>query len=246
MYLGIDLGTSGVKLLLLDAAHTVIATADAAVPQYRPQPTWSEQHPADWLAAVEAAVAQLRVQVPAAWAQVRGIGLSGHMHGAVVLGAQGQVLRPAILCLRIGGNDLLNLLGVRRSRHRTIYESALGPTMANLVTIFRPNGFHLTSPVCEFLYDHEVLKRELEMDVEYGIYGKTAIHPDQIALIEQAYAPSEQDARMADAILQPDAPAVFNMYGTMCEVATHTEWAKGVVARGRRYGRQGTNLLKVA
>lgn len=155
-------------------------------------------------------------------------------------------LRPAILCLRIGGNDLLNLLGVRRSRHRTIYESALGPTMANLVTIFRPNGFHLTSPVCEFLYDHEVLKRELEMDVEYGIYGKTAIHPDQIALIEQAYAPSEQDARMADAILQPDAPAVFNMYGTMCEVATHTEWAKGVVARGRRYGRQGTNLLKVA
>ena len=97
MYLGIDLGTSGVKLLLLDEAQTVIATADAAVPQYRPQPTWSEQHPADWMAAVESAVAQLRTQVPAAWAQVQGIGLSGHMHGAVVLGAQGQVLRPAIL-----------------------------------------------------------------------------------------------------------------------------------------------------
>ena len=97
MYLGIDLGTSGVKLLLLDDAQAVVATADAAVPQHRPQPTWSEQHPADWWAAVESAVAQLRAQVPAAWAQVRGIGLSGHMHGAVVLGAQGQVLRPAIL-----------------------------------------------------------------------------------------------------------------------------------------------------
>lgn len=97
MYLGIDLGTSGVKLLLLDDAQAVVATADAAVPQHRPQPTWSEQHPADWWTAVEAAVAQLRAQVPAAWAQVRGIGLSGHMHGAVVLGAQGQVLRPAIL-----------------------------------------------------------------------------------------------------------------------------------------------------
>lgn len=97
MYLGIDLGTSGVKLLLLDEAQTVIATADAAVPQHRPQPTWSEQHPADWWAAVEAAVLQLRAQVPAEWAKVRGIGLSGHMHGAVVLGAQGQVLRPAIL-----------------------------------------------------------------------------------------------------------------------------------------------------
>ncbi len=75
----------------------MVATADAAVPQHRPQLTWSEQHPADWWAAVEAAVVQLRAQVPAAWAQVRGIGLSGHMHGAVVLGAQGQVLRPAIL-----------------------------------------------------------------------------------------------------------------------------------------------------
>src|SRR3990167_2199654 len=97
MYLGIDLGTSGVKLLLLDDAHTVVATADAAVPQLRPQPTWSEQHPADWWAAVETAVAQLHAQAPAAWAQVRGLGLSGHMHGAVVLDAQGQVLRPAIL-----------------------------------------------------------------------------------------------------------------------------------------------------
>ena len=97
MYLGIDLGTSGVKLLLLNGAQTLVATADAAVPQHRPQPTWSEQHPADWMAAVEAAVAQLRAQAPAAWAQVRGIGLSGHMHGAVVLGGQGQVLRSAIL-----------------------------------------------------------------------------------------------------------------------------------------------------
>ena len=77
MYLGIDLGTSGVKLLLLDDAHTVVATADAAVPQLRPQPTWSEQHPADWWAAVETSVAQLRAQAPVAWAQVRGIGLSG-------------------------------------------------------------------------------------------------------------------------------------------------------------------------
>lgn len=97
MYLGIDLGTSGVKLLLLDEMQTVLATADAAVPQHRPQPTWSEQHPADWMAALEAAMEQLRSQVPTAWAKVRGIGLSGHMHGAVVLGAQGQVLRPAIL-----------------------------------------------------------------------------------------------------------------------------------------------------
>ena len=141
MYLGIDLGTSGVKLLLLDEVHTVIATADAAVPQYRPQPTWSEQHPADWLAAVEAAVAQLRVQVPAAWAQVRGIGLSGHMHGAVVLGAQGQVLRPAILW-----ND------GRASAECALLEQAV-PTSRQITGNLAMPGF--TAPKLLWLRTHE-------------------------------------------------------------------------------------------
>ena len=141
MYLGIDLGTSGVKLLLLDEVHTVIATADAAVPQYRPHPTWSEQHPADWLAAVEAAVAQLRAQVPAAWAQVRGIGLSGHMHGAVVLGAQGQVLRPAILW-----ND------GRASAECALLEQAV-PTARQITGNLAMPGF--TAPKLLWLRTHE-------------------------------------------------------------------------------------------
>ena len=97
MYLGIDLGTSGVKLLLLDAQYQTLATADAPLKLQQPQPLWSEQHPADWWHAVEHAAADLRAQQPKAWAQVRAIGLSGQMHGAVLLDAQGQVLRPAIL-----------------------------------------------------------------------------------------------------------------------------------------------------
>lgn len=97
MYLGIDLGTSGLKLLLLNTQHQVLASADAPLTLQRPQPSWSEQHPSDWWLALESAVAQLRVAAPNAWQQVRAIGLSGQMHGAVVLGAQGEVLRPAIL-----------------------------------------------------------------------------------------------------------------------------------------------------
>ncbi|RLJ36672.1 xylulokinase [Acidovorax sp. 106] len=141
MYLGIDLGTSGVKLLLLDEAHTVIATADAAVRQYRPQPTWSEQHPADWLVAVETAVAQLRAQMPIAWAQVCGIGLSGHMHGAVVLGAQGQVLRPAILW-----ND------GRASAECALLEQAV-PTSRQITGNLAMPGF--TAPKLLWLRTHE-------------------------------------------------------------------------------------------
>lgn len=97
MYLGIDLGTSGLKLLLLDDQHLVHASVDAPIRLQRPHPNWSEQNPADWWQALESAVAQLRTAEPTAWGQVRAIGLSGQMHGAVVLGAQLEVLRPAIL-----------------------------------------------------------------------------------------------------------------------------------------------------
>lgn len=97
MYLGIDLGTSGLKLVLLDEKHKVHASADAPLTLQQPQPTWSEQDPADWWQAVENAASQLRAAAPQAWKAVRAIGLSGQMHGAVVLGAKSEVLRPAIL-----------------------------------------------------------------------------------------------------------------------------------------------------
>ena len=97
MYLGIDLGTSGVKVLLLDEAHAVVAVADAPLEVSRPQPLWSEQHPDQWWAALDAAMRRLRMRAPQALPAVRAIGLSGQMHGAVLLDAAGQVLRPAIL-----------------------------------------------------------------------------------------------------------------------------------------------------
>jgi xylulokinase len=97
MFLGIDLGTSEVKLLLLDAAGRVVGQAGAPLQVSRPRPLWAEQAPADWWRATEVAVAALRGAHPGAFAQVRAIGLSGQMHGAVLLGAQDQVLRPAIL-----------------------------------------------------------------------------------------------------------------------------------------------------
>jgi len=97
MYLGIDLGTSGIKVLLLDDTNQICASVDAPLTLQQPQPGWSEQDPQAWWDALERAVAELRAQAPQAWTQVRAIGLSGQMHGAVVLDASGKVLRPAIL-----------------------------------------------------------------------------------------------------------------------------------------------------
>ena len=98
MYLGIDLGTSSVKAMLIDADQTVVGSASSTeVKTARPQAGWSEQDPADWIRATEEAIAGLRAAHPVALAAVRGIGLSGHMHGATLLDAEDRVLRPCIM-----------------------------------------------------------------------------------------------------------------------------------------------------
>ena len=101
MYLGIDLGTSGVKIVLLDVHHSVLATSSAALKVQRPHPLWSEQQPSDWWAATHAAMQALAETLatnqPHALAAVKAIGLSGQMHGAVLVDAANHVLRPAML-----------------------------------------------------------------------------------------------------------------------------------------------------
>jgi xylulokinase len=98
MYLGIDLGTSGVKAMLIDADQAVIGSASSKeVTTTRPHAGWSEQDPADWIRATEEAIAGLRAAHPAELAAVRGIGLSGHMHGATLLDGEDKVLRPCIM-----------------------------------------------------------------------------------------------------------------------------------------------------
>ncbi|HHY50696.1 MAG TPA: xylulokinase, partial [Alphaproteobacteria bacterium] len=97
-YLGIDVGTSGVKAFLIDRDGKPLGEATAkAVEPVRPHPGWSEQNPADWWTATLAAVDALKATRARELAAVRGIGLSGHMHGAVLLDANDAVLRPAIL-----------------------------------------------------------------------------------------------------------------------------------------------------
>ena len=97
MFLGLDLGTSELKALLLDRRHRVVATARAALTVQRQQPLWSEQSPADWWCALEAVLDELQQGHSDALARLEGVGLSGQMHGAVLLDADGAVLRPAIL-----------------------------------------------------------------------------------------------------------------------------------------------------
>jgi xylulokinase len=94
MFLGIDVGTSCVKAVLVDEDDVVVDSASSDLGISRPHALWSEQNPSDWWAATNAAVTALR---PELRASVQAIGLAGQMHGATLLGADMQALRPAIL-----------------------------------------------------------------------------------------------------------------------------------------------------
>lgn len=95
MYLGIDLGTSSIKFVLIDEEHNICFIHDEALTISHPHPLWSEQNPQDWWAALEkgfAAIVQHNLGK-----SIKSIGFSGQMHGAVLLDSKGEVLRPAIL-----------------------------------------------------------------------------------------------------------------------------------------------------
>lgn len=95
MYIGIDLGTSGVKVILLDDNDVILATQTEKLTVSRPRELWSEQNAQDWWDATYAAVLKLKEKMDLS--NVKAIGLSGQMHGATLLDKKGEPLRPAIL-----------------------------------------------------------------------------------------------------------------------------------------------------
>jgi len=122
--LGIDIGTTGSKALLIDAAGAVEARSTTEYPIFMPQPLWAEQDPADWWAASVTSIRRVLGESSVRPGEIAGVGLTGQMHGMVLLDAQGQILRPCIMwndqrtadqCARItqqvGATDLLRLIG---------------------------------------------------------------------------------------------------------------------------------------
>jgi xylulokinase len=96
-YLGIDLGTSSSKVIIMDQNQKVLASAAHIMDVSRLHAGWSEQEPEDWIAATTAAIDELKSNHSALLAEVRGIGLSGHMHGATLIDKDNKPLRACIL-----------------------------------------------------------------------------------------------------------------------------------------------------
>ncbi|MBR6302727.1 MAG: xylulokinase, partial [Lachnospiraceae bacterium] len=95
LYIGVDLGTSAVKLLLMEGNGTIKKIVSKEYPLYFPNPGWSEQKPEDWWTEVIAGIKELTAECDKS--QVAGISFGGQMHGLVILDENDNVIRPAIL-----------------------------------------------------------------------------------------------------------------------------------------------------
>ncbi|MGL5334628.1 MAG: HpcH/HpaI aldolase/citrate lyase family protein [Enterovibrio sp.] len=154
---------------------------------------------------------------------------------ALVAALEFHKCRDKIIALRIGGNDLMNCVSLRRSREFTLYDGPMGYVIKMLVSVFSSKGFALTAPVCEHIDDQRLLEKELALDIAHGLVGKTAIHPSQIPVIQRALMVSPLDHQDALRIIN-STQAVFKAGGAMCEPATHRRWAKSVLDRVHYFG----------
>ncbi len=126
LFLGIDISTTGVKALLIDTHGDVVASVTTPLSLSTPKPLWSEQDPHEWWSGATRSIRQALAQAGVSSAQVRAIGLTGQMHGLVLLDRQERVLRPAILwndqrtgaeceeiTQKVGAKKLLQITGNR-------------------------------------------------------------------------------------------------------------------------------------
>lgn len=141
MYLGIDLGTSEVKALVLDENNNIVVTHNAPLTIQRPHPHWSEQSPQAWWEATEYLMTTLREKCGDHWGAIKAIGLSGQMHGAVLMDNMGETIRPAILW-----NDT-------RSAQECVELEAIAPELHHIAGNLAMPGF--TAPKLLWVRRHE-------------------------------------------------------------------------------------------
>lgn len=131
-----------------------------------------------------------------------------------------------IVCLRIGGNDIMNILGIKRMPGLTIYETPVRNIIDNIVVEFRTNNYEVSAPVFDYIDDRKTLERELAQDINYGFFAKTAIHPDQIPVINESYCSYlKTNGGIAKGVISEKNKAVYKEDGQMMEVTCHRNWA---------------------
>ncbi len=147
-----------------------------------------------------------------------------------------------ILSLRLGGEDMMQYLGLKRRCEDNIYELvAPSRVIADVINTFKPFGFFISATVFNCIDKHELYEDNVFEDLRQGLIGKTIIHPSQIAPINEAYKVTKKDYEMALKMLDKDTAAIIVHDGQMGEKFAHTSWAKVILQRHHYYGLKEDN-----
>ncbi len=155
-------------------------------------------------------------------------------------------IHDLVLNIRIGGNDICHNLGLRRNKYQTIYDiSSINNILGDIYTVFG-REYVISSVVWDYFSGSndqwkKGLEKELEIDILNGFIGKTAIHPNQIPIINEALKVSKTDYNDAKSILNWDMSenklvSKSTEKERMNEIKTHSNWAKKIIILGDYYG----------
>ena len=216
LFIGVDLGTSAVKLSLVDKKGAIVKEVNREYPLYFPQPGWSEQKPEDWWAGVCGGMRELLVGVDAS--QVAGIGCGGQMHGLVVLDADDAVIRPAILWNDGRTQEEVDYLNNEIGRDR------LSALTANIAFA----GF--TAPKILWMKKHEPENfariRKIMLPKDYINYMLTGVHccdysdASGMLLLDVQHKRWSQEMLAICGVSEAQMPRLFESFEVVGEVNT--------------------------
>jgi xylulokinase len=193
MYLGIDLGTSSVKVVLLNEVEEVIATQSQALTVSQPKPLWSEQNPDHWWHATCAAMQALKITHAKELSGVKAIGLSGQQHGATLLDKNHKTLRPAMLWNDGRSGEQCKTLGNRVDDHANIVGSLLMPGFtAPKVLWVAENEPDIFKRTAKILLPKDYLR--LQMTGEYATDLSDASGTSWLDIDKRAWSPAMLEA----------------------------------------------------
>ncbi len=142
-----------------------------------------------------------------------------------------------ILSLRLGGEDMMQYLGLKRRCEDNIYELvAPARVIADIINTFKPFGFNVSASVFNCIDKDQLYIKNVQEDLRQGLMGKTIIHPNQIEPINETYKVTDKEYDMALKMLDKDTEAIIVQEGQMGEKFAHTSWAKIILQRYKFYG----------
>ena len=141
-----------------------------------------------------------------------------------------------VLVVRIGGEDILSILDIRRDGEKTLYEiMPLYLVLSQIMMIFKSDGFNISSPVFSNFGKNNIFLDEVKLDIEHSIFNKTTIHPNQVKIINQKYKVTADELRVAKKLID-GTEAVFSDSQKMYEKKTHINWAFNIIKRFKNFG----------